>query len=96
MYKNILKPIFFLFDAEKVHHFVFSVLKYSFKIPGVSFLVEKLYVKRHNSLKVIAFGLEFDNPIGLAAGFDKNGELIDELACFGFGFIEIGIVTPKP
>ncbi len=96
MYKNLLKPIFFLFDAEKVHYFVFSLLKISFNIPGVSFIIEKLCVKKHNSLKVKAFGLEFDNPIGLAAGFDKNGELIDELTCFGFGFIEIGTVTPKP
>lgn len=96
MYKSILKPIFFLFDPEKVHHFVFAFLKISFGIPGVKFLINEIYKTNKKSLEVNAFGLEFDNPVGLAAGFDKNGELIDELACLGFGFIEIGTVTPLP
>lgn len=96
MYKSILKPFFFLFDPEKVHHFVFAFLKISFSIPGIKYLVSQIYKTKQKSLKVHAFGLEFDNPIGLAAGFDKNGELIDELACLGFGFIEIGTVTPLP
>ncbi len=96
MYKSIIKPILFLFDPEKVHHFVFNLLKIVFKIPGVGYIVRANYKFEANNLKVNAFGLEFENPIGLAAGFDKNGELIDELACFGFGFIEIGTVTPLP
>ncbi len=96
MYKLIIKPLLFLFDPEKVHHFVFSFLKITFKIPGISALINLIFNKKQKSLQQIAFGLTFDNPVGLAAGFDKNAELIDELASFGFGFIEIGTVTPKP
>jgi dihydroorotate dehydrogenase len=96
MYKSILKPFFFLFDAESVHHFVFRFIKIIFKLPLTKQIFSAFYVKKHDSLKVHAFGLEFPNPVGLAAGFDKNGELIDELACMGFGFIEIGTITPEP
>lgn len=96
MYKSIIKPVLFQFDPEKVHHFVFSSLKFVFKVPGVAFWAKKLFSFQSPNIKVKAFGLTFENPIGLAAGFDKNAELIDELACFGFGFIEIGTVTPKP
>ncbi len=95
MYKSIIKPILFQFDPEKVHHFVFFSLKFAFKIPGIAVLATKLFKINSPKLTVKAFGLEFENPVGLAAGFDKNAELIDELACFGFGFIEIGTVTPK-
>lgn len=96
MYKLIIRPILFLFDAEKVHHFTFSMLKWSFKIPFLKSIVKSLYKVENSQLITNKFGLTFKNPVGLAAGFDKNAKLIDELACFGFGFIEIGTVTPKP
>ncbi len=95
MYQYIIKPILFLFDPERVHHFIFSVIRWSFKIPGVSFLVRKLYRVEHPTLERTVFGLKFKNPVGLAAGFDKNARLYKQLINFGFGFIEIGTVTPK-
>ncbi len=96
MYRLLIRPILFLFDAEKVHHFTFSILKFSFKLPLVKGIVKKIYSVNKPGLEKNIFGLTFKNPVGLAAGFDKNALLIDELACFGFGFIEIGTVTPLP
>ena len=95
MYKLLIRPILFLFDPEKVHHFTFSLLKYVFKIPFISNIVKKMYAFEHPSLERNLFGLTFKNPVGLAAGFDKNAVLYKELSNFGFGFIEIGTVTPK-
>ena len=95
LYTSIIKPIFFKFDPEKVHYFVFDSIKFFSKIPGVSTLIRKLYQVNHPALAQELFGLTFKNPVGLAAGFDKNAVLYNELANFGFGFIEIGTVTPK-
>ncbi len=95
MYKAILRPIFFLFQPETIHHFVFKAIKFLFKIPGISQLVKSIYVIEDSSLERKLFGLTFPNPIGLAAGFDKDAKLFDELGNFGFGFIEIGTLTPK-
>ncbi len=94
MYKIFIRPLFFLFDPEKVHYFTFSMLKFAFKIPFVSGVVKKMYAVNHPKLERKLFGLTFKNPIGLAAGFDKNAVLYKELSNFGFGFIEIGTVTP--
>jgi dihydroorotate dehydrogenase len=94
MYKSLILPILFRFDAEQVHHFVCAALKFLFKIPGVPFLFRQTFNEEHPSLEREVFGLKFKNPIGLAAGFDKNAELIEEMACLGFGFVEIGTVTP--
>ena len=96
MYKYFLRPILFQFDPEKVHHFTFSLVRFLCKIPGVSALFRSAYAVKHPSLKRELFGLTFDNPVGLAAGFDKDAKLFNELANFGFGFIEIGTLTPKP
>ena len=96
MYKLLVKPIFFLFDPEKIHHFTFSLIKFLSKIPGISSIFRSLYVIKDKRLERQLFGLRFNNPVGLAAGFDKNALLYNELANFGFGFIEIGTVTPKP
>lgn len=96
MYKWLILPILFRFDAEKVHHFVCGTLKFLFKIPGIPFAFRQLFNYEHPSLEREVFGLKFKNPVGLAAGFDKNAELVDELACLGFGFVEIGTVTPLP
>lgn len=95
MYKRIFRPILFLVDAEQVHHFVVRLLKISCAIPGVKFLLKKLYQGYDSANPYTLFGLTFKNRVGLAAGFDKNAVLVDELACLGFGFIEIGTVTPK-
>ena len=95
MYKTIIRNLLFLFDAEKVHHFTFSLLKIVFNIPFVASVVKARHVINDKNLERNLFGLKFKNPIGLAAGFDKNAVLFDELSNFGFGFIEIGTVTPK-
>ena len=95
MYKLLIRPILFLFDPEVVHHFTFSAIRILFKIPGISSLVRGFYQINDKRLERELFGLKFNNPVGLAAGFDKNAVLYNELANFGFGFIEIGTVTPK-
>lgn len=95
MYKTLLRPLFFAFDPEKIHHFTFSLIKFTCKIPGFPALFRSLYVVDDKRLEREVFGLTFKNPVGLAAGFDKNAILYNELANFGFGFIEIGTVTPK-
>lgn len=96
MYKLIIRPLLFLFDPEKVHHFTFSFIKGLFKIPFIAALTRKIYLVNDKKLERNLFGLTFKNPVGLAAGFDKNALLFNELSNFGFGFIEIGTVTPKP
>ncbi len=93
MYKFI-KPILFQFDPEKIHYFVFALLKFVNKIPGVSALIRAMYVVEDPRLERTLFGLKFKNPVGLGAGFDKDAKAIDELANLGFGFIEIGTITP--
>ena len=95
MYKSIVRPIFFLFDPEKIHYFTFSLVKTLCKIPFVPSIFRSLYVVDDKRLEKTLFGITFKNPVGLAAGFDKNAVLYNELANFGFGFIEIGTVTPK-
>lgn len=94
MYKQLILPILFLFDAEKVHHFVCSCLKITHKIPFASSILRQFFLYEHPDLEREVFGIKFKNPVGLAAGFDKNAELIDEFSDLGFGFIEIGTVTP--
>lgn len=96
MYKILVSPILFLFDAERIHYFVCEVLLLAFKIPFVPKLLRSLYTYEHPDLVQEVAGLRFRNPVGLAAGFDKNAELVDQLDALGFGFIEIGTVTPKP
>ncbi len=95
MYKLIIRPIFFLFSPETIHHIVFILIKFFCKIPGVSLLLKSIYVVNDKRLERKLFGLTFPNPVGLAAGFDKDATLFDELGYFGFGFIEIGTLTPK-
>ncbi|ADY52050.1 dihydroorotate dehydrogenase [Pseudopedobacter saltans DSM 12145] len=93
---QFLKPIFFQFDPEKIHHFVTGTLQTVQKIWGLPKVIKGSFKYEHPSLEREVFGLKFKNPVGLAAGFDKNGEYIEELANFGFGFIEVGTVTPLP
>jgi len=95
VYKLLIRPILFLFDPEKVHYFTFSLIRILCKIPYVASIFRSLYQVKNKKLERKLFGLTFINPVGLAAGFDKNAVLYNELANFGFGFIEIGTVTPK-
>ena len=96
MYRYFLQPLFFLLDAEKAHYAVFNLLKILFRIPLVASVFRKSYHFSHPKLEREVFGIRFPNPVGLAAGFDKNGVLVRELADLGFGFIEIGTITPLP
>lgn len=95
MYKTLVRPILFLFDPEKVHHFTFAFIKIISKIPFMPALFRKMYLVKDKRLEREVFGLKFSNPVGLAAGFDKEAKLYNELSNFGFGFIEIGTITPK-
>ena len=96
MYKKIISPFLFLFDPEKIHTFTFFLIKVFFKIPILGFIIETFYKVESPKLTRKLFGLNFENPVGIAAGFDKNATHISEFEKFGFGFIEIGTVTPKP
>lgn len=91
MYKSLIRPILFKFDPEEVHYFTFSVLK-KFPLLAKIFLPKPIVDKR---LEREVFGLKFKNPVGLAAGFDKDAKMFHELSDLGFGFIEIGTLTPK-
>jgi dihydroorotate dehydrogenase len=96
MYKHLLKPLLFKLDAERAHHFIFDNLRRTAALPGAQAVLRSLYSYQHPSLAREVFGLKFPNPVGLAAGLDKNAVLTDELALLGFGFVEIGTVTPRP
>lgn len=95
MYKQLIRPILFKSDPEEVHYFTFSMIRKLSKIPGMAFLFRKMYEVKDERLEREVFGLKFKNPVGLAAGFDKDAKLYKELSNFGFGFIEIGTLTPK-
>jgi dihydroorotate dehydrogenase len=93
---KLLRSILFLFQPETAHKLVFKLLKILLKFPFAKILFKKRYYFESAELQTEVFGLKFPNPVGLAAGMDKDAELIDELAAIGFGFIEIGAITPKP
>lgn len=95
MYK-LIKPVLFSMDPEKAHHFVSGSLARATKFGLIGKAFHSSYSYEHPSLKRTVFGIEFKNPVGLAAGFDKNAEMVDALSNLGFGFIEIGTVTPRP
>ena len=95
MYKSLVRPFLFLIDPEKIHHFTFSLIRLLNKL-GFGGFFRSIYQVKHPKLERNLFGLTFSNPVGLAAGFDKDAKLYKELSNFGFGFIEIGTVTPKP
>ena len=94
MYKLIIRPILFLFDPEKVHYFTFSFIRLLHQL-GFGTIFKSIYEVHDKRLEKEVFGLKFKNPVGLAAGFDKDAKLYKELSNFGFGFIEIGTLTPK-
>lgn len=93
---SLIKPILFKFDPENVHYFVTDGLQLVNKLPGGSAISRAIWNVEDKRLEREVFGLKFKNPVGLAAGFDKNGVMIKEMANLGFGFIETGTVTPLP
>ncbi len=95
MYK-LLRPLLFLLDAERSHRLVLSFLHLAHRVPGTSSLLRLLYARRVPELPVDAMGLRFPNPLGLAAGLDKNAEYVRPLSDLGFGWLELGTVTPQP
>lgn len=94
MYRILIKPIFFLFSPERAHHLAMALLKMTLFIPGMKWLLKKLFVIEDDRLRVEVAGLTFPSSVGLAAGFDKDGKYFEQLAYLGFGYIEIGTVTP--
>lgn len=96
MYKHILKPILFSFNPETAHNMTFAGLKFLRYVPFAGSIMRALYKKDTPSLEKEVFGIHFPNPVGLAGGLDKNGEFYNDMANFGFGFVEIGSLTPQP
>lgn len=95
MYK-FFRPFLFLVDPEKIHTLIVGMLRFFSSLPGFRSALRSFYRVDDRRLEKKLFGLTFENPVGLAAGFDKDAKLIDELACLGFGFVEIGTLTPQP
>lgn len=95
MYKFLVRPFLFLLDAERAHHLTFSLVRFLSKI-GFSGVFKSLYTIEDKRLEREILGLKFKNPVGLAAGFDKDALLYNQFSNFGFGFVEIGTLTPKP
>ena len=96
MYKHFLKPILFRFNPETAHNLIFSALSFVRHIPFGKQLIRAIYHRDTPTLEKEVFGINFPNPVGLAGGLDKNGEFYNDMANFGFGFVEIGSITPKP
>ncbi len=95
MYKVLIRPLFFMLDPERVHHISTSLMLLLSKI-GLSGVVRKIFSVDNPKLEREVFGIKFKNPVGLAAGFDKDAKMYNQLSDYGFGFIEIGTLTPKP
>ena len=96
MYKKLFRPILFSFRPELIHNFSFLSIKILFKIPFIKFLSKKLFQLHNKNLEINIIGKTFKNRIGLAAGFDKNAELLHEMEYFGFSHVEVGTITPLP
>jgi dihydroorotate dehydrogenase len=94
MYRHIIRPLLFLFPPETIHHLLIRFLKIVFKVPGIRSLIRSIYHLNDPALETDFLGIRFSNPVGLAAGFDKNAEVFREFHAFGFSFIEVGTVTP--
>jgi dihydroorotate dehydrogenase len=95
MYSRFIRPLLFLLPPETIHHILVSALRIVFRIPGMRRLISRAYTVKDKRLETGFLGLTFRNPVGLAAGFDKNAEVYRELHAFGFSFIEVGTITPE-
>lgn len=95
LYQNFAKPFFFKMDPERAHHVVMDGMRQAARLPGGTSLLRAMYgVKETNDMAQELWGLHFPNPIGLAAGLDKNAEAVEGFSSIGFGFMEVGTVTP--
>lgn len=94
MYK-LIRSVLFCFDAEQAHYLAMNALKLVCRVPFGKLIVKNMFEPK-NVTPSNLMGLQFPNIIGLGAGFDKNAKYLNELSCLGFGFVEIGTVTPKP
>lgn len=97
LYKKLAKPILFRMDPEKAHHLTINGLHTAGKLMGLTSAMNQAYGSaNHPELRSEVFGIQFPNPVGLAAGLDKNGEAVQGFSSMGFGFMEVGTITPKP
>ncbi len=96
MYKLLLKPLLFRLNPEKAHYLTFDLMKFALGNALGRAIAKSIFGYHHPKLKKQLFGLTFENPVGLAAGLDKDAKVFNELSSLGFGFIEIGTLTPKP
>ncbi|SFP61573.1 quinone-dependent dihydroorotate dehydrogenase [Parafilimonas terrae] len=96
MFYSAVRKLLFNFDPEAVHYFAMNSLKTACNISFAKKILERSFQRNYPSLQKNIFGLSFKNPVGLGAGFDKNASYLTELETLGFGFVEIGTVTPKP
>jgi dihydroorotate dehydrogenase len=94
-YKAIIRPLFFKVDPETVHYKAIDLLNFVMKLPFAKYITKSMFIVDDPKLKRTVFGIDFPNPVGLAAGFDKNAVCFKNFSRLGFGFIEIGTVTPK-
>lgn len=93
---NLLRRLLFCFPTESVHYFSMNMMKMGCSLGSIRKTISAQYTPSNKALEKELFGLRFKNPVGLAAGFDKNALYLTELEALGFGFVEIGTVTPKP
>lgn len=96
LYKSLLKPLLFMLRPERAHHLTMHLFGILLIIPGMKSILGKMFKVRHMNLSREVFGLKFPNPVGLAAGFDKDARYVKQMEVLGFGFLEIGTVTPRP
>jgi dihydroorotate dehydrogenase len=96
MYKLFIKPLLFKINPEKAHYLTFDIMKITLGNTFGRFISKSIFGYKHPKLQKTLFGLTFENPVGLAAGLDKDAKVFNELSSLGFGFIEIGTLTPKP
>ncbi|WP_411345959.1 quinone-dependent dihydroorotate dehydrogenase [Paenibacillus sp. WLX1005] len=97
LYRNLFKPVLFRMDPEKAHHLVIGGLGTGVRIPGTLSAMQSMYgIDSTPDMTTELFGITFPGPVGLAAGLDKNAQAVMGLSSAGFGFMEVGTVTPKP
>lgn len=96
MYRRIIQPLLFFLSIERAHSTVLRLLRFAGAVPGGRWLLGRFFALRHPALEREVFGYKFRNPVGLAAGFDTSGEACRELGAMGFGFVEVGTITPRP
>jgi dihydroorotate dehydrogenase len=96
LYTSLLRPGFFRMKPETAHHLTLGMLRLAGAVPLMAPILRQVFATHYAGSPVKAFGLTFPNPVGLAAGYDKEGEAIPGLASLGFSHLEIGTITPRP